>query len=438
MKKIIPLLMAMFAICINAFMGGLAGVSLGLSPIAGASGGILAGLFMHLMSPAGSLVAGVLVEVWTGEMVKKLNAAITATWLDGIPDYSDKAENDVIHLIDVGADPDVLINNTTYPIPIQDLPDADISIKLDKYQTKATRVTDDELYALSYDKMASVKERHSTSILENKFKKAIHALAPSTNGDKTPVIFTTGANDGSTRRRMSRMDIIAMKDKFDKMGVPSDGRRLVLCSDHVNDLLATDQKFADQYYNFTTGKIANMYGFEVYEYVACPFFTANGNKKVLGSAVTPGQYQASIAFYTKNTFKCNGSTKMYFSEASNNPTTQENLINFRHRFIVLPKKLEAIGAIVSATYVAAISVDPTAIAFPLDGGVRQAAVSSTSDFVVTGATEGFVVVKNGNVLTITATDNTAGADAKACTITLTLTEDVSKTATITLTQPKAA
>ena len=48
-----------------------------------------------------------------GRTGKKLRAGITATWLDGIPDYSDKAENDIIHLIDVGGDPDVLINNTS-------------------------------------------------------------------------------------------------------------------------------------------------------------------------------------------------------------------------------------------------------------------------------------------------------------------------------------
>lgn len=436
MKKSLFVLMALLAICINAAIGGAASASVGLSPIFGVVAGALAGCFMGFIAPKGSLLAGVLVEVWTGEMVKKLRSADTASWLDGIPDYSDKAENDVIHLVDVGADPDVLINNTTYPIPIQDLPDGDIAISLDKYQTKATRVTDDELYALSYDKMASVKERHASSILENKFKKAIHALAPSSATDATPVVLTTGANE-SGRRRLTRLDIIALKDKFDKLQVPTDGRRLVLCTDHVNDLLATDQKFADQYYNYTTGKISNLYGFEVYEYVACPYFTSAGNKKNLGSAVTAGQYQASVAFYTKRMFKCSGSTKMYFSEAAKSPTTQENLVNYRHYFLVLPKKQEAIGAIVSAVYTANISVDPDTIAFPVAGGVRQVAVSASSDYVLSGSYDGFVVTKQGGVLTITAADNTAGADAKAGTITVTLTEDITKTATITLSQPKA-
>ena len=43
-----------------------------------------------------------------------------------------------------------------------------------------------------------------------------------------------------------------------------------------------------------------------------------------------------------------GSTKMYYSEARTNPQTQESLVNFRHHYIVLPKKLEAFGAIYSS------------------------------------------------------------------------------------------
>ena len=45
--------------------------------------------------------------------------------------------------------------------------------------------------------------------------------------------------------------------------------------------------------------------------------------------------------------KAAGTTKAYLSEAKDNPTTQENLVNFRHYFICLPLKNEAIGAVVS-------------------------------------------------------------------------------------------
>lgn len=59
---------------------------------------------------------------------------------------------------------------------MQALEDKDIAIKLDKFQTKATPITDDELYAISYDKTARVKEGHANSINDAKFTKAAHAL----------------------------------------------------------------------------------------------------------------------------------------------------------------------------------------------------------------------------------------------------------------------
>jgi hypothetical protein len=422
------------ALLFNLLAGLMLAPLVGVSAWAGAAGAVGVSLLAGNFMPPGAACEGVLREVWTGELIKKLNAGLTATFLEGIPDYSDRVNNDVIHLVDVGADPDVLINNTTYPIPYQDISEQDIPIKLDKYQTKVTRVTDDELYALTYDKMGSQKERHGNSILTNKFSKAIHALAPQTNTAKTPVILTTGVNDNG-RRRLTTKDIITLKDKFDKMEVPASGRRLVLCTDHVNDLLLYDQHFKDQYYNRTTGKIADLYGFEVYEFVNNPRFTVNGAKKAFNSSPGEGEYKASVAFYVDRMFKASGSTRMYYTEAVNSPTMQESTMNFRHYYIVLPKKQEAIGAIASSAYIPELSVIPPTHTFPIAGGSVQIAVSASSDFFHTPAPDGFTINKIGKVLSIAALDNTDGESAKESVITLTLAEDATKTATITLNQP---
>lgn len=347
-KKIMLILCAVLFNCVT---GGVIAFALGASPVLGMAVmnaiGVLAG-----MGRKGEPVlrAGVYTEVWTGELVKALRAGLEATWLDNIPDQSSIVNNDVIHLVEVGVDPDVLVNNTTYPIPQQALDDKDITISLDKFQTKVTPITDDELYAISYDKMSRVKESHANALNDAKFMRAAHALAPQKDSAKTPVIATTGEDDGTGRKRLTRQDIINLKAKFDKLKIPTTGRRLVLCSDHVNDLLTLDQKFAEQYYNYTSGKIANMYGFEVYEFANNPYFTTAGVKGALGS--TTG-FQASFAFYTSRVFKATGSTKMYYSEAATDPQNQQSLINFRHYFICLPKLADACGAIYSAAAAAA-------------------------------------------------------------------------------------
>lgn len=361
----------------NVLMGVMIASVVGIDPAYGAATGAVVPAVLGNFMPMGAAFEGVYTEVWTGELIKRLNAGLKADFLNGIPDYSAKVDNEVIHLVDVGGDPDVLVNNTTYPIPIQDLTEGDIPVGLDKFQTKATRVTDDQLYALSFDKYSADVERHGNAILTVKYKKAAHALAPYSHTDKTPVIPTSGEADASGRKKMTVKDIIALKRAFDNMEVPEDGRVLVLCPDHVNDLLEADQSFKDKYYNYTTGKLLNMFGFEVYTYVNCPYYTKEGVKVSYNVAPAATDLKGSFAFYRPLMFKAQGSTKMYYSEARTNPTTQESLVNFRHYYIVLPKKLLAIGAIYSHDGATAQSKDQSVPDEKRWAKVRREAAAAT-------------------------------------------------------------
>ena len=331
------------AVLFNAMAGAVFGMALGLSPVAGALGANAVALAVGGAMPVGVAREGVLKEIWTGELVKYLRRGLEATWLDGIPDASSIVDHDVIHLVDVGVDPEVLVNNTTYPIPLQALEDKDIAIQLDKFQTKVTPVTDDELYAISYDKISRVKEAHGNAINDAKFAKAAHALCAKQNAAKTPVLKTSGEKDAATgRKKMTKEDLIAMKRQMDALKVPAQGRRLVLCSDHVNDLLELEQTFREQYnINRADGTVGRMYGFDIYEFANNPVYTTAGVKKDLGVAAGAGEFQCSFAFYVPRVFKATGSTKMYYSPAETDPEYQRNKVNFRHRFICMPKKADA-------------------------------------------------------------------------------------------------
>ncbi len=353
MKKILFALMGIIlGLTANSAMGATLAVAVGAQPLTGAlvANGVtlVASAFGGFM-PENALCAGIFTEAWTGELIKAFRtAAESIGWYNKIRSYDSYVKNDVIHFVDLGGDPEVLINNTTYPLEITDLEDGDKAVSLDKYQSKPTRVTDDELHAISYDKMATVIERHRDAFSEVKFKRAIHSLAPAEHTAKTPVLLTTGEADGS-RLRLTRKDIIALKKAFDKAKVPAEGRILVLCPDHVADLLELDQKFASQYYNYESGAITRMYGFEIYEYTECPYFNNTTKKKTAYGAVpTANDMQASVAFSLKRVMRADGSTKTYLSEAANNPTTQENVFSLRTYTICLPLKSEGLGAIVSA------------------------------------------------------------------------------------------
>lgn len=292
-------------------------------------------------------MAGVLTEVWTGELVKALRGKMSGTWLAGIPDESSIVENDVIHMVNVGADPEVKINNKTYPLTPQALTDGDIAVKLEKFQTVPTPVTDDELYALSYDKMQRVKEAHSTALAEAILKRAAFCIASSYtknlggNYAVNPIV-CSGKADG-TRKKLTMADVIAAKRKMDGMGVPADGRRLVLCPDNVNDLLETEQTFREQYnINRADGTIGKLYGFEIYEFSGMPMFSTHYLALQDADGTSDTDFQGSMAFYAPRVFKATGSAKMYFSEASTDPQNQQNLVAFRQYAICKPKKYDAV------------------------------------------------------------------------------------------------
>ena len=298
-------------------------------------------------------------EVWLGRVRTQLTTQDVAPWLDGIEELDtpvielgsgSAGESNIIHVPISTFAPDVLINNTTYPIATQAYDDDTIDIKLDKYQTKSTTLSDDQVIGASYPKIDAATKSHIVAINSKKYAKAIHAIAPAANAAGTPVIPTTGeAING--RKRFTFVDLVSMKDAFDKLEVPEVGRRIVLSTDHWNDLLVDESNKA---YNklivdFKTGQPAPIIaGFEVYSYISTPYFTTAGAKVAFAAVPGGTDNRASVAYYVGNIVKKTGLTKQYFAPANLDPENQTNRLNYRHYFITLPVMNKYIGAIYSA------------------------------------------------------------------------------------------
>ena len=350
MLALVGLIVAVaFNSAVGATLASVVGVAPGIGALVGNVLPMCAGNFI----PAGALPAGVFTEIWTGEMIKAFrSAAESLSWYDRIKSYDQYVNNDVIHFTELGGDPTVLVNNKTYPLNIEALEDADKPISLDYYDTTATPVTDDELHACSYDKMASVQERHREALREKIHEKAIHAIAPNADSANTPVLLTTGSASAGGRKKMTFADLLAAKAACDKMKMPKHDRILVLCSDHVNDLLETEQKFKDHYnINQNNGKIARLYGFDIYEYDGTPHYKVSAKTKLAWGAVPSSttDQQASVFYFNGRMMRANGSVQFYHSEASKDTLYHRNLVNFRKWGICLPLKAEnSVGAIVSA------------------------------------------------------------------------------------------
>lgn len=273
------------------------------------------------------------------------------TWLARVKSKNNWVGNDVIKIPRRGAAPDVLINNNIYPIVKNDREDDFIILGLNKYETTNTTVSDDELETLPYEKLSDVQVQHREELEDKTQEHALYSLAPSAHTAKTPVLETTGADDGTGRKRLISADVINYKKKLDDLKVPKKGRILVLCSTHVQDLLLEDKAFEKQYHNHNEGSIAaNYYGFEVYEDLDAVYYKdVAGTMTKEAFEATPVGNAASVVIFADNCVKATGSVKRYMREAANDPENRENTIGFKLYFIAVAIKDEGMGAIVSGT-----------------------------------------------------------------------------------------
>jgi len=285
-------------------------------------------------------------EAWQSRVREQLSTAHQADFLDGIPELDAAimvdplTDNNTIHVPIETFTVDVLVNNITYPLEVQDHTDGSKTINLDKFQTKPTRISEDAALGASYNKIDSATKGHVRAINRDKFKKAIHALAPSSDTASTPLIKLPAAYTAEDVYNA----IVTLKGKFDKMEVPSDGRRLVLATDHYNKLLTSKEYAAALYADKNTGIVSGfLAGFKIYQYVANPYFTTAGVKLAYKAIPGATDQQATVAYHDENVGKKTGILKQYYDLPTT--TQQAHYIAYRHYFIVLPIKQEAIGAI---------------------------------------------------------------------------------------------
>ena len=298
-------------------------------------------------------------EMWESRVRTLLRDEQLAPWLDGIPEIDTQvlevgsgaaSESNIIHIPITTFRPGVLINNTTYPLALVAYDDTSMTIQLDKYQTNPTSLTDDQANGSSYPQIDSVTKSHRDDITDSKFAKAIHALAPQTTvAGSTFVIQCTGDEvTAGGRRKMLWKDVVTARREMDNAKCKKKGRRLVLCSDHENDLLEDNSnKYADKLADYLSGTIKGMLaGFEIYQNIDNPMYTAAGVKKAWGAVPGATDRNASVIFHPENVVKKTGLTKQYFSGSKDAPRTQQNEYALRHYFIAVPVMNKYAGAII--------------------------------------------------------------------------------------------
>ncbi|MDR0436977.1 MAG: hypothetical protein LBH22_01605 [Bacteroidales bacterium] len=290
-------------------------------------------------------------EVWINQILQ--NFYPDDSFLKKTLNFSEFVDNNKIHIPSAGIDPQVLINNTTYPIKIVDRQDDDNIISLDKFETENTIVRRPDAIEYSYDKLESVISQHRSTLRKSVAMKAIHAFAPTVDDVHTPVIRTTG-NALNGRKVLKLDDILALKERFDDAEIPMEERYLVLHPKHVSDLLREDIKLFKDITNLTDGEPMKFAGFGMFSFSQMPTYkykTGELKKVPFGSAATARF--ASVAFYGKEVMRADGDIYMY--SKVDDPEERATIVGFDKRFIALPIRNIGIGAIVSDVSIGDVS-----------------------------------------------------------------------------------
>lgn len=243
-----------------------------------------------------------------------------------------------------GVDPNVLINNTTYPIDVVKRTDTPIRVELDKFETENTLVRRPEAIQYAYDQLESVLMGHRNQLRAKTAEKAAHAYAPSGDGAYTPIIKTTGTATG-TRKSLTFEDILALKERFDNIELPTEGRYLVLHPSHVTDLIRLDVKGFKDITDIVNGQPKRFAGFGILQFSRMPMYNLDTMQKIPWGGTGTNISFCSFAFQSNEVMKADGEMFMYSNE--NDPKERATIVGFDMRFIAVSIRNKGIGAIVS-------------------------------------------------------------------------------------------
>ncbi|MCX6266844.1 MAG: hypothetical protein NTW16_05730 [Bacteroidetes bacterium] len=325
----------LFNLVVMLFIGAFASVPLALSAAVSVGAGTLLS-FMPRVS--GMLMSGLQKEIWTDILLEKFYPE--NSFINEARDMSALVEFNKINLAEAGASPDVLIDNTSYPIAVSSRTDVPRELALKTLDTTSTVVRNVEAMELAYDKMASVVYGHKQELLKTACKLAAWNYAPLSNATNTPVLTASGALSNG-KRMLQFEDLLKLMVAFNNLDFAADGRILVLNPQHEADLIKQDLTL------YKSAIVAgNVFGFKLYRTSATPVFNAStGVKAAYGAAAAGTDAIASFGFHKDEVMKAIGTTEMFAKYAD--PDNKGDVINFQMRFVALPLRSKAIAAIYS-------------------------------------------------------------------------------------------
>lgn len=277
-------------------------------------------------------------ELWT-DIIKE-QPIQSDDFLSESEDVSSLVEYNTLHLAEAGVEPEVFIDNDTFPVGIVSREDVPHEVKLHTFDTKNTVVRNIEQMESSYDKMQSVTRGHANALTRKRRALAGYNWCPLQDGEFTPVLKATGALLNG-RRRLTFDDIDTLEGKFIALECDMTQARLCLSTQHRDDLKAENRKLFKEC--MKDGQIGK---FKVFDYPHLPYFdVTTGKKQAFGSAKGANSSMVSIAWIKTEVLRAIGSTDVFHREKD--PEARGDILGYQQRFTALPMRNKYIGAIYS-------------------------------------------------------------------------------------------
>lgn len=274
-------------------------------------------------------------EVWTGDIREEFFP--NTSFMSEPTDFSPFVEYDAINMVEAGADPSVLKNNTVYPVGTADGADTPIRKVLDYYDTTTTVLRNAVAVEVAHDMRKLYTNKHKRTLLQKISNDGAHAYAPAATGGLNTVVDATADVANKIIER-----IIDMQTFYNNGDAPEEGRIAVLHPSHLA-VIAKEDMALYKAFNATPGSL--FYSFKIYTYSGTPFYIkSTGVKAAQGVAFNSGIHARGSFFFTKSeVMKAMGTLKMF--DEMNSPSLKGDAFNFQQRAYVDKIRNRFAGAI---------------------------------------------------------------------------------------------
>ena len=272
-------------------------------------------------------------EIWVNQVVETLNQ--DAAFLPYSVDHSAYIAFGTVHIPQSGANPNVLLNPTSFPLTIAPRVDADRTYSMDRYALEPTIIDNLDALQVSYDKKNSVIGQQISTLVDRIGTQVAYTWAASGAAN---IIETTGAAGTSlppsgtgTRKAVALIDVANLAKKMDKDNVPRIGRKLLMQADMFWELFTISEVVRASYNGFqvnalATGVVAQLFGFDIMIRPTVAIYAKTATAPTAVTAAAAADYRlACIAFHTSTVSRSLGTINPLFDEGGNGNCKPEYL-----------------------------------------------------------------------------------------------------------------